>query len=407
MTILHVTPYFAPAWAFGGVCRVVSSLAEAQRQAGDDPIVLTTDAASPSARLSAPGDDWQGIRVVRVRNWSQRARQDLHVSTPIGFGRALRRLVDAETIDVMHCHEFRTTETVLAAGLAGPRTPARVLSPHGTLTYGTGRRRAKRLWDVVVARRVLPAFDGVVALTADEAREVHAYWRRFEVPLGDGRVHVVANGVDLDACARRPSRSAARARWGLGDGPVVLFLGRLHPRKGVDLLVEAFAAVAETHPAARLLIAGPDEGAQGDVERAVRAHRMADRVVLTGLLEGDDRWTAFAAADLFALPAVGEGFSMAVLEALACGVPVLITEECHFPEVATSGAGLVLDREAPAWTSALVQLLADPSRRAAMRDQAAALAQTSYGWPHIAAEMRAAYARAIDHHAGAGRPTHG
>ena len=82
-------------------------------------------------------------------------------------------------------------------------------------------------------------------------------------------------------------------------------------------------------------------------------------MIFTGLLTGEDKLAALAAADLFALPAVGEGFSMAVLEAMACGLPVLLTPGCNFPEVVDAGAGMVVAREVPALSEGLRALLTD------------------------------------------------
>ena len=101
------------------------------------------------------------------------------------------------------------------------------------------------------------------------------------------------------------------------------------------------------------------------------------------------------AADLFALPAEGEGFSMAVLEALACGLPVLLTPGCHFSEAAEAGAGVVVPREVEALRAALVALLSDSDRRAAMGRAARALVEARYTWPQIVAQLETAYASVI------------
>jgi glycosyltransferase involved in cell wall biosynthesis len=118
---------------------------------------------------------------------------------------------------------------------------------------------------------------------------------------------------------------------------------------------------------------------------------VADRVVFTGMLAGADKLAALAAADLFALPAVGEGFSMAVLEAMACGLPVLLTPGCHFPEAAEAGAGLVVTREVDALRDALRDLLAELDRRAAMGRAARALVEAGYTWAGIVSQLEAVY----------------
>jgi glycosyltransferase involved in cell wall biosynthesis len=395
MTVLHVVPYFAPAWTFGGVCRAVAGLARAQARMGHTPIVLTTDVLSRSERL-APGEvRVDGVRVIRVRNLSQIARTRLNLSTPRGFGRAFARLTAPGNLEVVHCHELRTVETVRAAQLVRGDGPALVVSPHGTLPYSTGRSRLKRLWDAWLAPGALPAFDGVVALTEAEQADARALWSRYRVPLDPSQVWVVPNGVDPSEFAALPPRHIGRLQWRLGEGPVILFMGRLTPRKGLDILMEAYAEVVRALPRARLLIAGPDEGAGSASRDMARQLGVSDRVVFAGPLTGEDRAAAFAAADVFALPAVGEGFALAVLEALACGLPAVLTPECHFPEIESDGAGLIVDRTPVALAAALRTLLEDAARLERMRQGARDLVSRRYTWTRIATEMHAAYQSAV------------
>ncbi len=392
MTILHVTPYFAPAWSFGGVCRAVRELAIAQHAAGHEVAVLTTDALTRSSRLAAGERLEDGLTVTRVRNASQWVRGHLNLSTPWGFRRAARRIVESHGIDVVHCHELRTVENLAVLGLDRRRgTPVMVLSPHGTTPYAIGRRRFKRGWDALFARWALPRFDRVIALTPAEAEDVQTLWRSCRVALAPDRVSVVPNGVDHEALGVLPPRATAAERWQLGAGPVVLFIGRLASRKGLRLLVEAFARAASSRPDARLLIAGPDEG-EGDALRAAVARAgMSSQVVMPGMVSDEDRRLAFAAADVFALPAVGEGFSLAVLEAMAAGLPVVLSPHCQFPEVDSAGSGITVPLAAEAWAQALGALLDSPTRRAAMGQSARELVREKYRWPLVAAAIENVY----------------
>lgn len=391
MRLLHVIPYYAPAWAYGGAVRAVTDLTRAQAAAGHRVYVLTTDTLNPRKRIDAREETIDGVQVTRVPNVSNALRARLNLSTPIGLRQTARRLIEAHGIEVVHCHELRTVENLWLASLVNRLGMPLVLSPHGTLPHATGRQRIKQLWDRAFGRRLLPAFDTVIALTASETADARALWAASGVPLPDDRVAIVPNGVHLEDFDDLPDPAPFRARWGLGAGPVVLFLGRLHRRKGLQLLVPAFAQATGDQPGARLLIAGPDEGMRATLEALAGEHGVADRVVFTGMLAGADKLAALAAADLFALPAVGEGFSMAVLEAMACGLPVLLTPGCHFPEAAEAGAGLVVTREVDALRDALRDLLAELDRRAAMGRAARALVEAGYTWAGIVSQLEAVY----------------
>lgn len=137
---------------------------------------------------------------------------------------------------------------------------------------------------------------------------------------------------------------------------VLLFLGRLHVKKGCDLLIEAFARVASSDPSLSLVMAGPDQtGWQADLERLASAQGVGDRVVWTGILAGELKWGAFYAAEVFLLPSHQENFGIAVAEALACGVPVLISDKVNiWREILADGAGRVASDDADG-TARLIQ----------------------------------------------------
>jgi glycosyltransferase involved in cell wall biosynthesis len=329
--------------------------------------------------------------VIRVRNVSNALRGKLNLSTPIRIQAAARHLIREHRIDIVHCHELRTVENLLVTPAAHQLKIPVMLSPHGTLPLGTGRGGVKQGWDRLFGRTLLPRFDQIIALTSAEAADVREIWRLCGIPIRDEQISIVPNGVRLDDFATLPPRDPFRQHWNLGSGPVVLYLGRLQERKGVQLLIPAFAQAAQHTPDARLLIVGPDEGMLPTLEAQVREHNCASKVIFTGLLTGQDKLAVLAAADLFALPAVGEGFSMAVLEAMACGLPVLLTPGCNFPEVMEANAGLVVEREINPLAEALRSLLTDADRRASMGRRARDMVIQQYTWPQVAAQLEHIY----------------
>ena len=378
MNILHVTPYFAPAYAFGGVVRAAEGLTHALARRGHRVTVLTTDALARGQRLPAREETLGGVRVVRVPNLIPRG--SFNLSTPRGMGSAARPLI-AEA-DVVHCHEFRTVENLIVTPIAEALGKPLLLSPHGTLTLETGRGQVKAAWDRLLSRRVARRFDQVVGLTQDEVDEAQAYWQHFGTPVKPIDFAVAPNGVDPDEFSQATGGDTFRQRYRLGNGPVCLFMARLHPRKGPQILAQAFRDV--TVPGARLVIAGPDEGAL----TLVQPFR-DERVTITGYLDATARLAALSAADVFALPAVGEGMPMAVLEAMAAGVPVVVSPGCHLPEITETGAGLEVAVEPAALAAALNRLLADSAARAAMGAAARRLVGERFTWDAVAARYEA------------------
>ena len=395
MNLLHVVPYYEPAWSYGGVVRAVSGLARGQARSGHRVVVLTTDTGGPSSRLPVGSALADEVTVVRVRNFSNYLRAKLNLSTPAGFGRTARRLIEEHGIDLVHCHELRTIESLLVRRTAGEVDAPFVLSPHGTLPYGTGRGLLKKNWDRLFADNLLCRFDHVIAVSDEEASETRALWSRYRIPLGSDQVTVIPNGVHPNEFANLPDRDESRRRWNLETGPVVVFLGRLAERKGLQLLVPAFADLVGQFPGARLVLAGPDDGMERRLRDLALRRRVERQVVFTGMLDGNAKLMALRAADVFILPAEGEGFSVAALEAMACGLPLVLTPGCNFPEVASAGAGLIAPRDIASLTDALRTLLLDPERRVSMGRRARELVLERYTWPQIVTRVDSVYRVAL------------
>ena len=177
----------------------------------------------------------------------------------------------------------------------------------------------------------------------------------------------------------------------LVDKRLLLFLGRIHPKKGVDLLIDAFAAVASADRDLQLVIAGPDQvGWQAALQRQAEGLGIADRISWPGMLTGDLKWGAFHASELFCLPSHQENFGIAVAEALACGLPVAIAEPVNISaEVAQARAGLVHADTAAGTTGALEQWLAlDGAVRRAMAERGRALFEERFEIGAAARDLR-------------------
>lgn len=255
--------------------------------------------------------------------------------------------------------------------------------PHGMLDPWFRHRYPlkhlkKRLYWPWADYRVLRDAAAVLFTADEEARLAARSFRPYRV-----RPAVVGFGLELDGAAQAANADAFHARWPVLRGRrLVLFLGRLHEKKGGDLLIEAFAEVARDAASLHLVMAGPD-GAVGErarLEALAGQLGIAPRITWTGMLAGADKWSALRAAEVFALPSHQENFGIAVVEALALGVPVIVSDKVNiWRQIVDAGAGFAGDDSAAATAGQLRRWLAlDEGERRAMGAAAVACFQRSF-----------------------------
>lgn len=382
MHILHVTPYYRPAYAFGGVVRAVEGMATSLVARGHQVTVLTTDALDQTSRVASPAEDMlDGVRVIRCPNVSPMLRGKLNLSTPRKMRQTAQNIMP--DIDVVHIHEFRTVENLLVTPAAFEQNKPIVLSPHGTINLSTGRSGLKVWWDKLLSAGVALRIDHVIALAQPELDDIQTLWDTFGRRQIPTTFSSIPNGIHLDDLVNLPHASDFREKYNLGTAATVLFMGRLQARKGVDVLVRAFKQANVEN--SRLLIVGPDEGMLETVQDLANDD---PRIIMTGFLGGEDRLKALSASDVFALPAVGEGLSMAMLEAMGAGLPVILSHGCNFDP---QNAGFVVDVDPTQIADKLRLLLTDDALRQHMGQASRDLITQHYTWDKVAGKLDTLY----------------
>jgi len=375
--VLHVTPYFAPAFRYGGPPRSILGLCRALRDTGVDVEVFTTTANGDRPLPAAPqGVDYENVRV-----------RYFPLAWPRRYWRAegLRSALNAAAreADLIHVHGLWNMTSW--AGVASARAARRpyVISPRGMLQPDAMRRHRgqKALAHWGIERRNLESA-ALLHATSDAERSELTRYRR--------RVSVIPNGVTVE-CATPEAVARLRERAGICDGDdVVAVVGRLHPIKRLDLLAEAFAIVRRSHPSAKLLIAGPDEGGcRRQLEPLFAPVAAATRWL--GALESGDVAALFSISRVLVQCSDSESFGMSVAEALTAGVPAVATNGSGWIDLETRQCGYSVAHNAAAIADGISRVLdnADP---AAMRSRARAWARQTFAWDSVARAMADAYA---------------
>jgi len=178
---------------------------------------------------------------------------------------------------------------------------------------------------------------------------------------------------------------------------LVLFLSRLHPKKGLDLLVPAFRSVVGSHPDSHLLIVGGgDEAYVASLRRLVNQSSIADCVTFTGPLHGIAKWEAMAAATMLVLPSYQENFALVVAEAMAMGLPIILSRRVNiWTDVTGAGAGLACDLSVDSAAGAIGRLLAEPELARRAKVQGPPLVAKKFNWRRATATVASAYSEVL------------
>ncbi len=287
--------------------------------------------------------------------------------------------------DVCHIHGLWNVPEWWASRLARAGRVPYVISPRGMLqpeAMRRGRARKAAAWALLDAGNVKRA-----ALLHATSEQEAAALRALDL---DVPIEVVPNGVDLSG-ARAASRGF-RTRLGIpADAFIVLFLGRMHRIKRLDLIADAFAIARSAHPSIHLVLAGPDEHGLVPALRR-RLSGAAGAVHALGAIHGAEKWALLKDADVMVQSSDSESFGLSVVESLASGVPVVATRTCPWREIETHQCGLWVEQTAPAIAAAIAILVDDPARRTLMGERAARFAREFYSWDTIAPRMASLYA---------------
>jgi glycosyltransferase involved in cell wall biosynthesis len=401
MKILYAVHGYKPAYRVGGPIHAVSAAAERLVSKGHEVIVFTTN-SNLDEDLDVPTN--RSIDVDGVQVWYFKREEPVqkwlplipYLSKSIGFlyTPAMRAQLDriVPSVDVVHTQNPFVYPTY-AAGKAAIRHQ-KPLFYHQRGGFDPDRLKFRSM----KKRLYIRAFDGpimrkattLIALTEAEVRSYRALG--LKTPC-----RIIPNGVDVVE-SRESMRCAPRSSYNISsDAMVILFMARLHPTKGADRLISAFLQIYERFPKATLVMAGPDEW--GIVEKfrmEIIKAGIDNRVVFPGMVTGEAKQELLTRADLFCLASDAEGFSMAVLEALANSTAVVLSPGCHFPEVEKAGVGRIVQPDPDALSRVIAELLDNPENLREMGRKGRDFVTQHYSWDTITDQLIDAYMEGIE-----------
>lgn len=380
MRILKVSYAYPPFLRGGGPPMLVKATAEELARRGHEVTVVTSNfdcrRETRAARLG-------GVEVVYLASLA-RYRETVTLNPGL-LHFCHQRL---RTFDAVHVYGMYDLLGPVAGFLARRWRIPYLLQPMGMFRPITRGLLRKRAYHALLGHPLARGSAALVAASEREARQL------VQEGVPASKVTIARHGIDVAEYDRLPPPKRFHARWGIpDDATVILYLGRLTRTKRPDLLLDAFAAVPGT--TSRLVFAGPDEdGQRRALGEQARRLGILSRIVFTGLLEGEEKKEAFAAADVFALPSSSENFGIAVVEAMASGTAVLVTDRCGIAPLVEGGAGLVVPLEASAIRDALRRLVTDEPFRTACSRRGRLVAQ-ELTWDEPVSQVEEIYRRVL------------
>lgn len=393
LRILQITPVYEPAYVYGGPTRSIPLLCKSLVNQGVAVTVFTTD-ANGANRLDVPTDTpvyRDGVKVWYSRRDSQGS---FHYSRQ--FNRVAMDY--AGQFDLIHSSGVWNYGMIVASNAARKHHVPHLVAPRNALTrwaydFKPFRKRLY-MWSAGEKLRLNRA-SGLHYTT--ELEKLDSAFLKLRPPT-----YVVPNPIDLAQFAGIKPPGFLRHKLGLSADDFLLgMVGRLHPKKGYDLAIEALAQVVTDYPEAQLVLIGPDEGHYLEqIRQLTQVYQLQDNVHWVGQLEGTDLVEAYSDLDCLLLPSRSESFGNVVVEAMAAGIPVLISDQVGIaPDVAKVGAGSVFPLNIPDISRAISNAIKNLEQNHRMGLAGKILSEQKYSPDAVARAMIEAYLAILENNA--------
>lgn len=320
MRILQVISSFPPAYSYGGPPKVAYEISKELVKRGHEVSVYTTDVYTSEKRFQGENpSSLDGIDIYRFKNLNNNLA---HSNLSLAPEMASKLNKSINNFDLIHLREYRTFQAIFVSHYARKKDIPYILQPHGSLLPIFEKKKMKKFFDIIIGQKILNNAKMVIALNSYESYQCQ------KMRVNRDKVRIVPNPIDVTT-HHNIEAGSFKEKYGLNaDEKIILYLGRIHKIKGIDLLVKAFSYLINELDLVKLVIVGPDDGFSDVLKRLINKYGIANDVLFTGPLYGNDKYEAYFDADVYVLPSRYEIFGNTILEASICGTPVIVTDRC-------------------------------------------------------------------------------
>ena len=388
MNILHVVPSFAPCFSHGGVVNASYQIAKKQVESGHNVTVYTTDSCDERLKFKDNYNvDVDGIKVFYFKNLSNDIKNKLTLDTPVSALRYIKKTVS--NYDIIHIHEHRHSLAVATHKYAKKNNIPYVLQAHGSVLPFFQKEKLKDIFDRLWGFDILHDASSVFALTEIEKEQY------LKMGISDDRIEIVPLGISLEEYDNLPEAGRFKSKYNVGDNDkLLLFLGRIHEIKGLDLLINSFAKIDNSN--VKLAIVGGDYGFKDELIKLTEEYDLVDKVIFPGVLTGSDKLEALVDCDVFIMPSRYESFTTSGLEAMACRKPVILTKNNHIHTWVKDNAGLVCEFDDKNLSDSMQTLLNDEGLCKKFGDNGRQLIESKFNWNNVEKQIESIYENCIN-----------
>lgn len=317
MRILIIIPYFFPANVFGGPVKVAFDIGKELVKRGHDVTVYTSDAKNQEVRINEKLNEIEGMKIYYFKNLSMFLvkRSNFFVTPEL----CKRLRADLKKFDIIHVHEYTTYQNIPLHKFAKKYKIPYVLQAHGSLPK-LDRKGRKRIYEILFGSVLLKGASKVIALNHVEANQY------MSMGIPPKKIEIIPNGINSFVDENISRGQFKRSRRIPSDKKIIIYIGRIHKSKGIDLLINAYFLLVKKMNCSNtlLIIAGPDDGYLAGAKSLVDSLNLGNLVLFTGYIKAEEKFAALADADVFVTPAYS-GFPITFLEACSIGIPLITT----------------------------------------------------------------------------------
>ncbi|MBA7585829.1 D-inositol-3-phosphate glycosyltransferase [subsurface metagenome] len=379
LKILYLVQFFIPAWRFGGVVQLAYDIAKGMAQRGHEVTVFSTDAFEPGRRIEEKKNVIDGIEIFYFKNFNNYLASKFRIIQPKLLKKQLKKHI--QDYDVIHLLDIYSISTYWAYKYSRIWSIPFFITTSGVLSYYSQKSKSlmKKVFNISL-KKILQNAEAVVVQTESEKKDCEKF--------GLKNLNLIKTGINIKEYNDLPPRNIFRKKYNLKKNDVsILFLGRINEVKGIKYLIDAINKINSRK--IYLFIVG---ARNNYLNRIFKSLKMKSQITITGWLSNEEKLEAYMGADIYCLPSIYDCAPISILEACACGLPIITTTSNGLFEIAKEGAGLVVEpRDSEALKNAILELIEDRERMIKLGKKARSIVQEEFDWDKKLRELEQLY----------------